>query len=163
MGDSLKAAHDALMEKRRGALESASIRPPGAGAPTLAGAFGVLGEAARAWEQEREKDPNGKDPHTPGAKLDAGKLDLTLPPPALVEAVARVMQHGVEKYARNGWREVPDAGRRYYAALKRHLHAFERGEDVDPDSGLHHLDHAATNIAFLLWFLQQGHEIGEWR
>lgn len=110
-----------------------------------------------------EADPNGRDPHTPGAKLDAGKLDLTLPPPALVEAVARVMQHGVEKYARNGWREVPDAGRRYYAALKRHLHAFERGEDVDPDSGLHHLDHAATNIAFLLWFLQQGREIGEWR
>lgn len=112
-----------------------------------------------------QQDPNGLDPHTPGAKLDTGKLDLTLVPPELAEQVARVMMLGAAKYTRGGWMHVEDGPLRYYAALKRHLHAFESGEDADPETGLHHLAHAATNLAFLLAFAARRPEqdIGGWR
>jgi hypothetical protein len=111
----------------------------------------------------QEFDPTGRDRHEPGAKVDAGKLDLTLVPPELEEAVCRVLEFGAKKYSRDGWRTVPDAARRYFAALERHLKAFKRGEDFDRDSGLHHLDHAACNLAFLLHFYAAGHDIGAWR
>lgn len=112
-----------------------------------------------------QRDPNGLDPHAPGAKLDEGKLDLTLVPPELVEQVARVMMFGAAKYTRGGWQHVEDGPLRYYAALRRHLHAFEGGEDLDPETGLHHLAHAAANLAFLLAFAARRPEqdIGGWR
>lgn len=109
-----------------------------------------------------EKTPTVENLHVPGAKADTDKLDLTLVPVELEEAVAEIMMFGARKYTRDGWRSVPDAGRRYFAALERHLKAFKRGEDVDQDSGLHHLAHAACNLAFLLYFLRNvGME--EWR
>ena len=110
-----------------------------------------------------DADPHGTGPHEVGAKLDLGKLDLTLVPPELEEAVCRVMSFGAKKYMRDGWRSVPDAGCRYFAALERHLKAYKRGEDIDPDSGLHHLEHAACNLAFLLYFDGRGDDIGAWR
>jgi hypothetical protein len=97
-----------------------------------------------------------------GAKYDKGKLDLTLVPPELEEAVAMVMMYGAEKYARHNWKEVKDAPRRYFAAMERHIKAFKRGEDCDPESKLHHLAHAATCIGFLLYF-EQRTDIGMWR
>ena len=94
----------------------------------------------------KERDPLGKDPHSPGAKLDAGKLlagtlgDFSL---ALRE-VAKVATFGAEKYTRGGWQEVPDGEQRYTDALWRHLLA-ERHESTDADSGLLHQAHLAWN------------------
>jgi hypothetical protein len=103
------------------------------------------------------------DIHEPGAKADRGKLDYTLVPPAMEEAVCEIMMFGAQKYSRDGWRYVEDAPMRYLAALERHVKAFKAGEDNDPESGLHHLKHAACNIAFLLHFLSDGADIGYWR
>jgi len=110
-----------------------------------------------------EFDPTGRSQHEAGAKVDGGKVDLTLVPPEVAEAMARVQDYGAKKYTRDGWRSVPDAARRYYAALKRHLAAFEKGEDVDPETGLHHLDHALCNLGFLAWFREHGVDVGGWR
>ena len=41
---------------------------------------------------------------------------------------------------------------RVFAALMRHMWAWWRGEVNDPETGMSHLWHAATNIAFLLAF-----------
>lgn len=97
-----------------------------------------------------------------GEKYDDKKLDLTLVPPEMEEMVADVMMFGAAKYARNNWKIVEDADRRYFAAMERHIKAFKRGEDTDHESGLHHLAHAATCMAFLLHFLADG-PIGAWR
>lgn len=104
-----------------------------------------------------ERDPNGKDPHAPGAKLDAGKVkagllaDFAL---ALTE-VAKVGTFGAEKYTRGGWQEVPNAVERYSDAMWRHL-LKARHETNDPDSGLTHLSHAAWNALAVLELIKRG-------
>jgi hypothetical protein len=105
--------------------------------------------------------------HTPGAKADDGKLDLTLVPTQLEEAVCKILMFGARKYSRDGWRKVENPEQRYFAALERHLKAYKRGNDEDPESGLSHLAHAACNIAFLLFFEDRadanGKRSGTWR
>jgi hypothetical protein len=100
---------------------------------------------------------------TCGVKHDVEKLDLTLVPPALEEAAARALVFGADKYTRWGWRTVPEAPRRYFAAMERHIKAYKRGEDIDPESGLHHLDHAAACLSILLCFRDEYTDIGAWR
>jgi len=100
---------------------------------------------------------------TEGVKHDEGKLDLTLIPPALLEEVAKVLMHGAAKYDRHNWVKVPDAECRYAAAMLRHIHAWQKGEILDPESRCHHLAHAACCIAFLLAFMHAGRDLGSWR
>jgi hypothetical protein len=87
-----------------------------------------------------------------GLKYDEGKLQYSLIPPVALRSLAEVLTFGAKKYAPNSWQTVPDAERRYLDALYRHLEAYRSGEYIDPESGLHHLKHAITNIAFLLHF-----------
>lgn len=83
-------------------------------------------------------------------KFDAGKLRYSLIPPEMTKALAEVLTYGAKKYKPNNWKSVDDPSR-YMDALYRHLEAFRSGETNDPESGLHHLSHAMTNIGFLLW------------
>lgn len=94
------------------------------------------------------QDP--RNAHTPGAKLDGGKLRYDHIPPEVLEALAQVLTHGAVKYSPGGWRTVEQAKDRYYAALERHLQAWRLGEAKAEDSGLHHLKHALANAAFLV-------------
>lgn len=84
-----------------------------------------------------------------GLKYDTGKLQYSLIPAETLQALAEVLSFGARKYAPNNWQLVQDGERRYLDALYRHLQAYRLGEDVDPESGLHHLSHALTNVAFL--------------
>lgn len=98
-----------------------------------------------------EADPFGKDPHQPGAKLDAGKVKAGVLhdfSKALFE-VAEVGTYGAEKYTRGGWQNVPNAKERYFDALWRHLLASKH-ELVDKDTELKHLAHAAWNLLAVL-------------
>jgi hypothetical protein len=85
-----------------------------------------------------------------GVKLDEDKIRMDLVPPELMEEVGKVLTFGAKKYTPNGWKTVPNGNERYMAALLRHLMAHQKGEVNDPESGLSHLSHAATNIAFLI-------------
>ena len=105
-----------------------------------------------------EQDPLGRDPHTPGAKLDDGKLRVDLVFngfPLALQEVARVATFGARKYTENGWKEVPDGVKRYTAAMDRHRLREAMGEDIDPDSRLMHAAHLAWNalarLEMLLW------------
>jgi dATP/dGTP diphosphohydrolase, N-terminal len=90
-----------------------------------------------------------------GTKYDTGKPRLDLVPPELILAVGMIMGYGAEKYAEHNWWKGMDHGRLLAAAL-RHLMAHELGEDYDSESGMLHLAHAATNIAFLIAFVLNG-------
>lgn len=83
------------------------------------------------------------------AKTDNGKVRPTLVPAGLIEAVAAVREYGCRKYHDpENWRKV--AAHRYRDALYRHWLAYLKGEIKDPESGLPHLWHIATNAAFLI-------------
>lgn len=87
-------------------------------------------------------------------KNDKGKLRYDLIPPVVLEALAKVITHGAEKYGDNNWKKAksPD---RYIAAMFRHIEAWRKGEVKDEDSGFLHLYHALTNIAFLVYLESQ--------
>lgn len=87
----------------------------------------------------------------PGTKHDDGKPRYDLLPEPALEAMARVLAYGAQKYGEHNWR-AGMSWSRLFAATLRHLWAFWRGEDNDPESGLPHLAHAQTNIAFLIAF-----------
>jgi len=91
-----------------------------------------------------EKTPTGK-------KFDEGKLRYDLIPPEFMEEVAKILTYGALKYSDNNWQNLDNFNSRFYAALERHLQAWRKGEDIDKESGLSHLSHAATNCLFLLW------------
>lgn len=95
-----------------------------------------------------DRDPNGLDAHTPGAKLDSGKNRLGLVLGGFAEAlqgVGLVGTYGANKYTPDGWKYVENGRERYWDALWRHLFAYASGEIIDPESGLPHLSHAAWN------------------
>lgn len=86
-------------------------------------------------------------------KSDEGKRRWHLLPMEQVESLIDVLEYGARKYSEDSWRQVPDGKRRYYNAAMRHLVAWSKGERLDPESGLHHLAHAAVNCLFIM-----GHE-----
>jgi hypothetical protein len=88
---------------------------------------------------------------SPGAKYDGGKVGVWMLPTEPLEDIARVLDFGAAKYAAFNWTNGIKYSR-IYASLLRHLFAWWRGEDTDPESGLSHLSHAGCNILFLLQF-----------
>jgi len=86
-----------------------------------------------------------------GRKDDAGKLRLELVPAEFIEWIAKVLQHGAEKYGEGNWQQGFDV-KRLKGAFLRHYYAFEKGELIDPDSGLPHIDQAAVNALFISWY-----------
>lgn len=92
------------------------------------------------------------------AKRDTGKPRFDLLedgcPDALLDVV-KVMTWAVEVkgYRAHSWKEVPEARRRYRAAMSRHRNALARGELLDDESGLPHEAHIACNAIFLAQLL----------
>ena len=85
------------------------------------------------------------------AKYDAGKPHPHYVPVELIDAVMQVREHGHVKYGDQAdhWDQVEPE--RYHDALLRHVLAcWTDPWAVDPESGLPHLAHIATNCAFLL-------------
>ena len=91
---------------------------------------------------------------TGGQKGQKDERFSLIPKGALAE-IARVYGFGAEKYSPNNWRKGY-AWSLSLDALYRHIVAFETGEDIDPESGLHHLAHAGFHILALLTYVQEG-------
>lgn len=84
-----------------------------------------------------------------GRKDDSGKLRYDLLPPSLLEAVADILTFGAQKYAPRNWEKGISWGR-VFGATMRHMWAWWRGENLDPETGKSHLWHAACCVAFLI-------------
>lgn len=89
-----------------------------------------------------------------GTKFDEGKPRMDLIAPELMIGLGKVLAMGAKKYSARNWEKGFEWGRSI-AALKRHLTAFEMGEDIDPESGLPHTYHIACNAMFLLAFFDR--------
>lgn len=87
---------------------------------------------------------------TGGVKHDGEKVRMDLLPAFALEEIAKVMTFGAKKYEAHNWKKGIAYSRLIGAAL-RHLLAWARGEELDPESGLTHLAHAGCCIVFLIW------------
>ena len=85
-----------------------------------------------------------------GRKDDHGKVDWTLLPVDGLREVVLVLEHGERKYGRDNWRKVEHGRIRYLKAAFRHAFAYAKGEQTDPETGLHHLAHLTCCCLFIL-------------
>ncbi|MCF6159519.1 MAG: hypothetical protein E3K32_13335 [wastewater metagenome] len=88
-------------------------------------------------------------------KFDTGKARYALIPPGALEELARVYTMGAMKYEDNDWLRGMDFDR-VFSAIQRHLWAFWGGENLDEESGLSHLAHAAWGCFALFEYLRLG-------
>lgn len=87
----------------------------------------------------------------PGLKFDAGKPRYSLVDRLFVWGIIRVLEFGARKYGIDNWRKGMSWSRAF-DALHRHLDAWYRGEERDPETGELHLDHAGCCLMFLRRF-----------
>lgn len=93
-----------------------------------------------------------------GRKDDGDKLRMDLLPPELLEGTAAILTFGAGKYGARNW-EMGMAWSRPFGALMRHMWAWWRGENTDPETGKSHLWHAACCVAFLMAY--EARQIGK--
>lgn len=83
-----------------------------------------------------------------GIRYNQNKLRYDLVEPNAFKDFVEVLTDGAKKYYDRNW-EKGFSWTSVLASLKRHIAAFELGEDYDPESGRLHVAHAACNIHFL--------------
>ena len=92
---------------------------------------------------------------TEAVKADDGKVDWSLVPFEALEGMVQVLQFGAKKY--DSWNWTKGGGfvwMRVFASCMRHLFAWSRGEDNDPESGMSHISHAQCNLLFLAYYIR---------
>jgi hypothetical protein len=88
-----------------------------------------------------------------GKHFDEDKLRYDLLPPEGEEAIAEVLTYGAKKYGDRNWEEGISFTK-IYGSIRRHLAAWYKGEDINVESGLNHLSHAACNLFFLIYYIK---------
>lgn len=89
-------------------------------------------------------------PTNPKDLIGSDKIPLHLWPMTATALGSMALLDGACKYGRSNFRAVGVRASIYYDAAMRHLSKWFEGEDVDPDSGVHHLGHVLACIAILV-------------
>ena len=85
---------------------------------------------------------------SPGSKHDGAKVRTDLFSVYSYLGTCAVLTVGAKKYAAWNWSKGIQF-MRVYGALLRHLFEWVRGNELDEETGLPHLDHAACCLMFL--------------
>ena len=107
----------------------------------------------------RSLTPPMTPPMTLAVKFDEGKVPLELVPASMMWATAKVLAFGAKKYGARNWEKGMEWSR-VYGALLRHVTCWFAGcgptkrsflfGEIDDETQLSHLWHAACCIAFLI-------------
>ncbi len=91
--------------------------------------------------------------HNGGAlKYDQNKPDFTFLSYEMMEAIASVRAFGAKKYSRDNWKKGGENWTsRNLAAAMRHIVKYNNGEQIDTESGLSHLWHAACALEHAIY------------
>lgn len=84
-------------------------------------------------------------PESKALRYNDNKLRYDLLEPHAIQELVKVFTEGAKKYEDNNWLNGGMEYSKMLASLKRHIAAFELGEDYDPETGCHHMAHAAWN------------------
>lgn len=87
-------------------------------------------------------------------RYNMGKLEWSLVDFDSLEGLVRVLEYGKNKYARDNWKKGMPVTQ-VTESLMRHLFAFAKGEDLDPESGCRHISHVLCNAMFLEYILRE--------
>lgn len=83
-------------------------------------------------------------PSNPKDVIGSTKPPLSCIPTGPLYEVGAAMLDGSAKYGRHNWRVIGVRSSVYYDAAMRHLMKWWEGEELDTDSGCHHLAHAVA-------------------
>jgi len=83
-------------------------------------------------------------------RFNEGKIQTREIDPDFILGIGEVLTKSRAKYEHFNWQK-PTNFSTPYESMMRHLMAFQKGEEIDKETGCHHLLHAATNIMFLYY------------
>lgn len=89
-------------------------------------------------------------PDNPKQRYGIAKPSAEFVSPIALLWLTTAMHEGSIKYGRFNFREKPVEAGTYISAAKRHLDAWMSGEQVDPETGVHHLGYAMACAAILI-------------
>jgi len=95
-----------------------------------------------------DKSELGKNKEVKMSTFKMADFRFDLIPVLPLAEIAKVFTYGTMKYDDNNWRKGMKWGR-IYGALERHAEKWIQGEQLDIESGLHHLAHAAWQCIVL--------------
>ena len=90
------------------------------------------------------------DGENPKDALGVKKVPLAYIPPIARLHLASALMNGAVKYGPWNWRKTHVKASIYLDAAQRHIEAWQDGEEIASDSGVHHLGHAMACLAILL-------------
>ncbi len=77
------------------------------------------------------------------------KFTMCVVPPCVLGEVGVAMTEGAYKYGAYNYRKTKIDASTYYDSTQRHIMSWWEGEDIDPDSGLHHITKAIASLVVL--------------
>lgn len=99
---------------------------------------------------------NSLKPSNPKDAMGSTKLPLDLVPATAIAVASLAHLDGALKYGRWNWRDAGARSSIYVAAALRHIEKWNNGEELDKDSGVHHLGHALACLNILVDSMAQG-------
>ena len=83
------------------------------------------------------------------------KLRWDLLPLEEIEDIVKVYTEGANKYGDNTWQHLENGYQRYKGAMLRHLVEYEKGNEIDEETGCRHLAQVAWNAISMLYLSKQ--------
>lgn len=93
-------------------------------------------------------------------RYNQGKVEWSLVDYKSLESMVKVLEYGVEKYARNNWKKGMPATQ-IIESMLRHTYKLLEGELVDSESGIEHIGHIQCNAMFLSYVLSEKPEYND--
>jgi len=102
---------------------------------------GVINRSKEWPDEQRYADRHNK------GKLEWDQIDFES-----LEPLVEVLMFGETKYSRDNWKKG-QLITELLGSLFRHIIAFQKGEDLDSESGKSHIGHAMCNLMFIQYVL----------
>lgn len=136
-------------------LENEAQRQRDALSQARARLAGELSRIERHYGAGAQAETDAEQKPTDARKDDDGKAPWSLLPYDSLGQVVEVLRLGAKKHGTRNWERGMDYGDHFDAAM-RHLTAWHRRDERDPESSLSHLAHAACRVLFLLAYEMRG-------
>ena len=106
----------------------------------------------RHWLAEQYNRNRPFEEHITADRFNEGKMAWELVDFEALEPMVEVLMFGASKYSKDNWKKG-QAITELLGSLFRHIIAFQKGEDLDEESGKSHIGHAMCNLMFIQYVL----------